>query len=80
MFKKRFARVPDRWLSNYAQVVVEQRFSREGNARTFAIQAGVISFFSALRWNRRVSAVMRKTFFSWILTCVFRRLGKLFLR
>jgi glycosyltransferase involved in cell wall biosynthesis len=80
MFKQRFARVPDRWLSNYAQIVVEQRLSREGNPRMFAIQAGVISFFSALRWNRRVSAGMCKTFFSWLLTGVSQRLGKLFRR
>ena len=66
MFKKLFGRVPDRWLSNYAYVVVEQRSSRDGNATFVPIQVGVNSLLSALRWNRCVSAAMCKTIFSWI--------------
>lgn len=68
MFKRLFGRVPDKWLFNYAHAVVEERSSKEGNARTFAIQVGAVSFLSALKWNRRVSAAMRKIVLLWILT------------
>lgn len=70
MFKRLFGRVPDRWLFNYAHAVVEQRSSIHRNTRTFAIQVGAISLLSALRWNWRVSAAMRRIVFFWIVTSV----------
>ena len=66
MFKKLFGRVPDGWLINYAYAVVEQRSSRDGNATSFAIQVGVRSLLSALRWNWSISAAMRKAVYPWI--------------
>jgi hypothetical protein len=67
MFKKLLGKVPDRWLFNYAHAVVEPRTSKNGNGTLFAFQVGVLSLMSALRWNWRVSAAMRKTVFSWFL-------------
>lgn len=66
MFKKLFGRVPDRWLSNYAHVLVEQRSPRECNTTFFSIQVGVNLFLSSLKWNRCISAAICKTVFSWI--------------
>ena len=66
MFKKLFGRVPDRWLFNYAHVVVEQRVSREHNNAAFAVQVGGRSLLAALKWNRNISAAMFKAVYSWI--------------
>jgi glycosyltransferase involved in cell wall biosynthesis len=66
MLRKMVGRVPDRWLFNYAHAVVEHRSSIDGKAVLFAVQIAVISLLAALRWNRSVSAAMRKTVFSWI--------------
>jgi len=65
MFKKKFGKVPDRWLFNYAHAVLEQRASRDGNPSLFVFQVGILSLMSALRWNWRISTAMRKTVFSW---------------
>ena len=66
MFATRFGRVPDRWLSNYAHVVVQQHPSQNSSTFFFSIQVIVIVILSAFRWNRRISAAMSKTMFSWI--------------
>lgn len=66
MFKKLFGKVPDRWLFNYAHVVVEQRYSREKNKNSFALRVGVNSISAALKWNHRVSPDMAKSIYSWI--------------
>jgi len=64
MLKKMFGRVPDRWLFNYAHAVVGQPSFRYQTATFFAIQIGLVSILSALRWNWSVSAEMRKTVYS----------------
>jgi hypothetical protein len=66
MLKKWLGRVPDRWLYNYAHAVGGERVSRNRNATLFTIQVGINLLLSALRWNWRVSAAMRKTVTSWI--------------
>jgi hypothetical protein len=66
MFRKLFGEVPDRWLFNYAHVVVEQRYSREGNKNSFALRVGANSVSAAFKWNHRVSAGMVKSIYSWI--------------
>src|SRR5258706_6583962 len=55
MIKKMFGRVPDRWLFNYAHSVVRQSFYRNDNATFFAIKVGIVSVWSALKWNWGVS-------------------------
>lgn len=66
MFKKLFGKVPDRWLFNYAHVVVEQRVSRDQDKAKFAVQVGSRSLMAALKWNRSISAAMFKAVYSWI--------------
>lgn len=66
MFKKLFGKVPDRWLFNYAHVVVGSSTSRIKNPTLFAIKVGLSSLRAALRWNWGVSATMQKTIISWI--------------
>jgi glycosyltransferase involved in cell wall biosynthesis len=66
MFKRRFGLVPDRWLFNYAHVVVENRVSRERHRTLFAIQVAIASILSALRWNARISPDMRRTAIAWL--------------
>lgn len=66
MFKKLFGKVPDRWLFNYAHVVVDQHCSREENPKMYAIQLGGYSLLSAFRWNSAVSAEMRDAVYSWV--------------
>jgi glycosyltransferase involved in cell wall biosynthesis len=59
MFKKQFGKVPDRWLFNYAHVMVSDRLGtsiRSLNKITFEL--GIRSFLAALHWNRCVSRNM----------------------
>ena len=51
MFKKRFGRVPDRWLLNYAHAVVEGKANRIEHPRWFMICLLVSSINAAWRWN-----------------------------
>lgn len=68
MFKKRFGKVPDRWLFNYAHVVVEDGFAGDRPGSLYAIRVGGHSFCSALRWNQSISATMVKIVRTWIFT------------
>jgi glycosyltransferase involved in cell wall biosynthesis len=65
MFKKLFGKVPDRWLFNYAHVVVEQRVSRQEHPLLFVLQLATKSLGSALRWNSGISTEMLKTVYAW---------------
>jgi glycosyltransferase involved in cell wall biosynthesis len=67
MLKKTFGRVPDRWLFNYAHAVVEEGVVPDRRSISFVIRLGVNSVWSALKWNRSVSAAMRGKIVSWIL-------------
>lgn len=64
MFKKLFGKVPDTWLVNYAYAVVRRCSSRGEHTALFAVQIGVISLLSALRWNRSISTAMLKKLYS----------------
>lgn len=66
MFKKLFGKVPDRWLFNYAHAVVESSMSRDAAPKLFAIKIGIISVVSTLKWNKKVSLAMCKTFYGWM--------------
>ncbi|MCD2450816.1 glycosyltransferase [Methylicorpusculum oleiharenae] len=66
MIYKLFGRVPDRWLFNYAHVVVEQYSTRVGSGSFFAFKIGVNSLLAALRWNRSISKTMVKSVCRWI--------------
>jgi glycosyltransferase involved in cell wall biosynthesis len=66
MLKKTLGRVPDRWLFNYAHVVVEDRLGRRDASRRVVLEIAARSIAAALRWNRSVSVEMGKTIDGWI--------------
>jgi len=63
MFKRLFGRVPDRWLFNYAHVVWSSVPFYRSQCKNVCCSSWSHFALSALRWNWRVSAAMRKTVF-----------------
>jgi glycosyltransferase involved in cell wall biosynthesis len=67
MLRRRLGSVPNRWLSNYAHVVLEERgFGRERGRLQFAVLVSVLTWWAALRWNGRVSNQLRQMTWGWI--------------
>lgn len=66
MFRKLFGKVPDRWLFNYAHVVVEQKVQEKQVGVSFALKVGILGLLAALKWNRNISPAMWKTIYSWL--------------
>jgi len=66
MFKRRFGKVPDSWLFNYAHVMVSDRLGGSIRpSKKITIELGIRSFLAALRWNRCVSRNMVYRVFKW---------------
>ena len=65
MFKKKFGKVPDRWLFNYAHAVVESKTGRNESPRWFVIKLVVSTVGAAWRWNGRISAAMKTNLIHW---------------
>lgn len=63
MFKKSFAKVPDRWLFNYAHAVVESKIDRIKSPRWFIILILAITINAAWRWNGKITKEMMIFFF-----------------
>lgn len=59
MFKKKFGKVPDSWLLNYAHALVESKTDREKSPRWFIIKLIISTFIAAWYWNRKISADMK---------------------
>jgi Predicted glycosyltransferases len=67
MLKKHLGRTPDRWLFNYAHVVLEDKNLSRGKAPFLYLLALVGgALYASLRWNSRVSQEMRSTILHWI--------------
>jgi glycosyltransferase involved in cell wall biosynthesis len=66
MFVKRFGKVPDRWLYNYAHAVVERRIDRQAQPTRFGVEVGIRSLLAAMRWNKGISTEMRNMVAEWI--------------
>jgi glycosyltransferase involved in cell wall biosynthesis len=66
MLRHRLGSVPARWLSNYAHVVLEQRGVDREDRRRFAVSVALLTWYAALRWNRRVSSQVRHTTWVWV--------------
>ena len=65
MFRKQLNRVPDRWLFNYAHTVLDERGISRGS-KNFPLLVSVLSVYSALRWNYRISISMGQTILGWL--------------
>jgi glycosyltransferase involved in cell wall biosynthesis len=64
MLKKHLGRVPDRWLFNYAHVVVKT--DQQSHPNRFLLKLSMHSILAGLRWNRGITLAMRKTVAQWI--------------
>ena len=68
MFKKLFGKVPDRWLYNYAHVVIGDRLDRiSPRPSKIKIELVLRSLIAAIYWNHGLTKTMRKELMSWLL-------------
>jgi len=65
MLKKSVGRVPDRWLFNYAHIVMDQQIDKKLRPVYFVVGVSCWSIFASLRWNRLLSSTLLKTIFQW---------------
>jgi len=65
MLRSLLGRVPDRWLFNYAHAVLDERGVPRGSRR-FSVEVTALAWWSALRWNRRISPGMLRRSGEWI--------------
>ena len=66
MLRERLGSVPDKWLCNYAHVLLEARNIRRAQRFRFVLGLSVISLYSSLRWNRSISRNMLGTVCRWM--------------
>jgi glycosyltransferase involved in cell wall biosynthesis len=66
MMLKRFGQVPDRWLFNYAHVVLESKGMKRANYWSFVPALIVLSVYASLRWNKKISISMQSTMWRWL--------------
>jgi glycosyltransferase involved in cell wall biosynthesis len=60
-----FGRVPDRWLFNYAHAVLDERGVPRQSLR-FPVAVSALAWWSALRWNHRISLRMLQLSGQWL--------------
>jgi glycosyltransferase involved in cell wall biosynthesis len=65
MLRSLFGRVPDRWLFNYAHAVLDDR-GVPRRSRRFPLEVTALAWWSALRWNRRISPGMLRMTGAWV--------------
>ena len=64
MLRERLGRVPDQWIYNYAHVLLDERgLARDDPQFPLAVAGQALN--ASLRWNRNVSAEMRRTLRQW---------------
>ena len=61
MLKKKFGRVPDRWLNNYAHVSIEPRLKGSQRSTRILLEFQIRTVIAALKWNRVVSNQMGRS-------------------
>jgi glycosyltransferase involved in cell wall biosynthesis len=65
MLRSLFGRVPDRWLFNYAHAVLDDRGVPRWSRR-FSVGVSALAWWSALRWNHRISLRMLRLGGRWV--------------
>jgi glycosyltransferase involved in cell wall biosynthesis len=66
MLSRRLGRTPDRWIFNYAHVLMaESPIGRKLAGLPFACAVSALACIAALRWNRRISAAAIRTMIGW---------------
>jgi len=76
MFRARLGRVPARWVTNYAYILVASRHGKGGNSIGYSLRGMLQTLLSDLRWNRRLSAEILSMYVSHICRRVGRMLPK----
>jgi len=66
MLKRRLGRVPDRWLSNYAHVVVEERGIARADQLRFAYAVSWATLSAGWRWNGALNPSLLALTFGWL--------------
>jgi glycosyltransferase involved in cell wall biosynthesis len=69
MLHAQFGRVPDQWLHNYAQVLLEKRILHSRRL-LFPLLMSALSLYASLRWNHGISIAMRETTRKWTLSAI----------
>lgn len=65
VMRRALGKVPDRWLYNYAHVMLDLYGVRRETPLRFLLGVSALSVVSSLRWNRSVSQDLRKTTSTW---------------
>jgi glycosyltransferase involved in cell wall biosynthesis len=65
MLHSLLGRAPDRWLYNYAHAVLDDR-GVPRRSRRFSAQVAALAWWSALRWNHRISPPMLRQGGQWL--------------
>jgi glycosyltransferase involved in cell wall biosynthesis len=65
MLRSLLGRAPDRWLYNYAHAVLDDR-GVPRRSRRFSAEVAALAWWSALRWNHRISPPMLRQGGQWI--------------
>ena len=67
MFKKLFGKVPDRWLFNYAHVVIGERLDASvPRSKLIMLELASRSILAALRWNNELTEEMKQALLPWV--------------
>jgi glycosyltransferase involved in cell wall biosynthesis len=65
MLRRHARQVPDQWLFNYAHAVLDERGFLRSDRIRFPLLVGIISLYSALKWNHRISPRVARTVRAW---------------
>lgn len=80
MLRRRLGRVPDRWISNYAHVVMHTRGWHLEGRLWFVPVVAVLSIYASLRWNRDLSVSGVRAFARWVAETARARVAEILRR